>query len=421
LDVSAVNSSTSNSTSTATSGEVEFQFDQLSILPLRAPRRPNPPLSLRPTPAPAPAPHPQLPFGHVFASVYHMPTQDVELMHHYYNSTSLYARDVSKWPSWQNFVPQEGVKHPYVLESLLSFSALHIASLNKLSSPDRKDFYSQLAMRHQGKAYAAFCSQVRKIEPGNCDAVVMFSALAVLYEVCMMHLQDLKDGHVHVHVDMDADLDGGEQKGSGSGKENDAIDALLRLFMMLRNLVRMWSSCAHWIIQGNVARLLMKPGRIDTDARVADRLHTALAKLEITNQERTQNGADREIYSTILGTLITLSEIVVRFPDDWAPVMRWSIPLPERFIQLLKDKEPLALVILAHYCIIVHFSQKWWCMRGWSEMAFEAVVRRVGDGWWESLDWAVESMVFNRSFVKSVRDGSIYVIGGAVLYDEPLD
>jgi hypothetical protein len=58
------------------------------------------------------------------------------------------------------------------------------------------------------------------------------------------------------------------------------------------------------------------------------------------------------------------------------------------------------LVVLAHYCVIVHHSQKWWCMKGWSEKVFDAVVRTLHEDWQPNLDWAVQGMRSPNLFIK---------------------
>jgi hypothetical protein len=42
----------------------------------------------------------------------------------------------------------------------------------------------------------------------------------------------------------------------------------------------------------------------------------------------------------------------------------------------------------------VHHCQKLWCMEGWRQKVFHAIVRDLDDSWQPSLAWAIEGMSF---------------------------
>jgi hypothetical protein len=207
--------------------------------------------------------------------------------------------------------------------------------------------------------------------------MLMFTVFSLWCEVATLHLHEPK------------------QHDAG-----DIIDELLRMFALVRRIVSLWASCLHLIRQAEIAGLLLRPGRTDGDARVASHVYTALSTLEDLNESTTVDIGDKEVYKVVIKRLSQLAETVVTQPDDWSHVMRWGNVIPERFLQLLKAQEQLALVVLAHYCVIVHHSQKWWCMKGWSEKVFDAVVRTLHEDWQPNLDWAVQGMRSPNLFIK---------------------
>ena len=84
-------------------------------------------------------------------------------------------------------------------------------------------------------------------------------------------------------------------------------------------------------------------------------MYIALAKLERLNEVMTKVLSDKEIYSRIIKWLTQEAEDVLTYREDWMGTAHgWaeSLSLPERYLELLKEREPLMLVLLAHYCVI---------------------------------------------------------------------
>ena len=247
---------------------------------------------------------------------------------------------VKKWSHVKQFATHGSCK---------LFFTFPLCILHTFLCPSLGQAYSTRALNYQIEASLLFRTSVSEIDQHNCDAMVLFSGLSMFHEVCMLQLQDTTPTAL---------------------QDDDIIGELLRIFTLIRNLVRIWIPCFLCIMNGRITILLVKPGRADGDARVAEHVYLALSKLEVLNQIVITQINDKVAYSTVIRLLANISELVVTYPDGWSPIMRWAFHLPERYIQLLRNREQFAMVILAHYCVIVHHSQNWWCMLGWSEKVF---------------------------------------------------
>jgi len=57
---------------------------------------------------------------------------------------------------------------------------------------------------------------------------------------------------------------------------------------------------------------------------------------------------------------------VERFPSGINLVLMWAVMIPEEYIHLLQRHKPLALVISANFCFVLHHFRHVWWLNGWS-------------------------------------------------------
>lgn len=63
--------------------------------------------------------------------------------------------------------------------------------------------------------------------------------------------------------------------------------------------------------------------------------------------------------------------------------------MPREFFALVRIRKPEALVLLAHFCIVLDElnNDGVWYMRGWSRSLFDECVRYLDDHWARYLAW----------------------------------
>ena len=69
-------------------------------------------------------------------------------------------------------------------------------------------------------------------------------------------------------------------------------------------------------------------------------------------------------------------------------VFMWIFLLRERFFELVRERDSIALVILAHFCVVLHDLRKHWWISSWGYRVFDAVYKTVNQELRSSLSWA---------------------------------
>lgn len=71
----------------------------------------------------------------------------------------------------------------------------------------------------------------------------------------------------------------------------------------------------------------------------------------------------------------------------------WAIRAPEDYLDDLKAHRPLALVILAHYCVFLHWGRENWCIGSWGLQVLTEISNMVEPHWQPHISWAVEQVL----------------------------
>jgi len=113
--------------------------------------------------------------------------QDLGLMHHYSHSTSRsrLGTSVKFQHMWQENIPSEAAKHPFVMHGVLALSALHLACTQRQQAAK----YAYLCDKHQALALASYRQNLTHITD---DIATALFALAVILSVSSMARATLK-------------------------------------------------------------------------------------------------------------------------------------------------------------------------------------------------------------------------------------
>ena len=70
-------------------------------------------------------------------------------------------------------------------------------------------------------------------------------------------------------------------------------------------------------------------------------------------------------------------EMYATIVEEGLLVFLWAVMLPDSFVMKLKEKETLALVILAHYAVLLHgINEQWWA-EGCGSQLVEAICQML--------------------------------------------
>jgi len=292
---------------------------------------------------------------------------DLRLMHHFTSVTALdLANDQSPEAQavWQEHAVKLGFKHHFLLRGILAISAFHLGFLY----PDRKDEYAMIGSSHQSIGLAEFQATLPHVNSSNAHALFAFSCLIIV----LAFASTTKD------------------------KARDLNKEVLHWFYLLRGANIVLNMHSETIRCSFLKPVLDEMAHIENTAAYRFPHTEQITKLfRICNsKEQDQESAqayDLAIHS-LLSTFIQVSLLRDRGHGTVLATFVWPINLSPRFLDLLEEKQPEAVIILAHYCVLIYWSEspdanETWFIMGWSKYMLETIREIVPESWQEHLQW----------------------------------
>lgn len=259
---------------------------------------------------------------------------------------------------WQVTVPNEGLKHAYLMSSILAVSALHLAHTSTLNN----ESYRNAATQHQDIALRSFRPHLEEITADNCDALSASSVLTVIFGAALYVVPAV----------------------SGSARATP-LEAVLQVCELVRGVNVINNASERWIRTGILAPLWKRPPRDVVEELPQD----TSAALQAVQEWITTSLKDRETQSAYLIPLELLQRTfeITLFTRHPAVVFRWLVVVSRDFIGLLQKKDPLALVLLAHYGVALHELRQDWWSGNWGVDLVHYVHGILDDEWRLYVEW----------------------------------
>ncbi|PWY78125.1 C6 zinc finger domain protein [Aspergillus sclerotioniger CBS 115572] len=293
-------------------------------------------------------------WGDEFAAPQAVPSlniTDLELMMHWCNST---YKNVSRGENtdhiWRARAPEEALAHPFLMHGLLALSALHIAR----TRPDvrQRPTYLSTAVAHQTQALALFRELLSDINASNSKAMFAFASVVVYYTFGLPHSPESSDPWT-------------------------IVDDLVQIFTLARGVQQVLSEAVP-VIKSSEWGVVLQVGELDESH--LDDAQSALGRLhEANNACGAQDPAhDTAVYQHAIELLADMFAVARGGLASASAACRWAIRQKPGFMDFLRERKPMALVVLAYHCIIFHHSRDVWYI--------EDRGRRVARALWEVLD-----------------------------------
>jgi len=267
---------------------------------------------------------------------------------------------------WRVAVPQLAMQHHFLMRGIFALSALHLTHLQ----PDRREELLIIAAEYQQTALRAYRSSLNNVDKENCNALFAFSALVVCYAF-------------------------GSPKSSEdlllTGKDN--TQAVPDWLHFLRGTYSLLSSSWEWIQNGAMAPLIEPIEGGSVAANGVDDEHLS-SLIQLLEPKATENVHDREKSMIYLAALQDLRIVFGKSHSSDSPAhcvrwasFGWPVRVSDDFIRLLNDREPKALVLLAHHCVLLKREQACWYLDGHAHRllsTIEATLAPEMRGW---IEW----------------------------------
>ncbi|EXL72614.1 hypothetical protein FOPG_11868 [Fusarium oxysporum f. sp. conglutinans race 2 54008] len=291
---------------------------------------------------------------------------DLELMHQYSTSTYLTLPRADELRQiWQIELPKLSLSHVYLLHQVLSVSAFHLASLH----PDRPD-YAICASQHQNKAIAGLRSAVACITEESCVEIFLSSSL--------------------LGIGAFAGL------GAHNAGQQPRIDDLLDVFVLIRGMSDILNRYEPLLKESRIGHLFVK-GSQSGSTPLLDATLTQLRQIVIPDGfEDTATAICQE--SIASGIIWIENHIGATATPDERIAMTWCLSVSSGFLDLIRQRHPVALCVLAHYCVILdRVGKSQWFMRNWGKPVLQDIRNEMEPRWSSMLQWCLAAVECERN------------------------
>ena len=287
---------------------------------------------------------------------------DLNIFRHYatYTSASLSDRD-SVQRTWRVAVTKEALPHDFLMHALLSFASAHLAQI----CPAQRQMYSKSAVTHRNIALQSCIPHLRKVTPTNCHALFVFSSVIAISTFSLPNPPSIL-------------LD-------------SPIDNIVTFIVLIRGVNTVLQSGLDWIKAGSLEALLQTE-RVDWRQKIGPlpmSLRDATLKLRAWNDRHTVEPR-WELYAKTIQNLESFYGAFSIVTSDRSLVFIWCATVPGEFAARLRERDPMALVILAHWAVLLHsVSAQWWAgERG--KLLVEAIYQELDDEWKAAVQWSMD-------------------------------
>lgn len=284
--------------------------------------------------------------------------EELELLHHF--STVTYAtmaiRDDLR-RMWQIDVPKMALKQSFLMHSIFSVTALHIAS----SSAENQALYTGRAIHHYSIALEEYSNKLKGITKENNCSLIICASLTVVFALSLA-------------------------MSSPTQEPMQPIEELLGIFTLLRGLPLVLGETWSLVQQSEIAPLFVGINSADSIV-LSDEVTNAIQLLEDQIERMAPSDADRDIYVRATQGVKDCFKLVSLKNIDNGMALSWPVSLSPEYTALLSSRQDIALVILAHYAVILNEIRDTWWAKGWGSKLIQEVNQVVSDEWKSLVAW----------------------------------
>ena len=269
--------------------------------------------------------------------------------------------------------PSLAFSSDYLMHGILSIAALHLAYLN----PGQKGKYEYLFAQHQHVALGPFRKAISIITSENCDQVFAFSMLMIIAQFAPSRSSDAMSPCADVSL----------CKGPANWIE------------CLRGCGSIYRQAASHINSGPFGDLFAQGIRLhilvegvtqlsqNEDDESLEYLSRHLLNLQCIKDSTTV--AEMEAYTESISLLRKLLAVSSAASDSLCCRILssyWPVRISDTFIRMLHEERPPALIITAHYCLLLKRCHSCWYMEHRAYDLFKHVEQSLADKWTPYLE-----------------------------------
>ena len=240
----------------------------------------------------------------------------------------------------------------------MAITALHLSRVG----PGESESNLLLAAYHHGLALPLIRSELESINEHNCHAVYACGHLVTKYAFASSTSLD-----VHVFS-------------AGAGEVSEFLP-------LVRGAFAVASHCQDWLLAGPLGPSMERPLDENPDFALNPEDDLLAHLLPILRASGNKEG---EVCCEALNVLRNLLAMAAT-PDQTIAVktlvLSWPAEIPEGYLILVGERKAEALVVLAHYCIMLNMIDSLWFMRGSAARLMEQCRSELSEEWHPHIEW----------------------------------
>lgn len=241
-----------------------------------------------------------------------------------------------------------GFENPFVLHLMFAFTALHLAH----SRPNRREQYVATANHHYERALILVTPEIANLNPSNCDAVLV--AVQMICFICWGRGPQP-----------------GEYLAFGTGKKSDWLMMFRGIRTTLGGITREKFVKTHEPGTRRKQRPLPVQEVPEGYEKQLDELreHVSFFSEDTLEYQEDIEAVDilREMYDNRYQGI----------DAEYHVTFGWLFRMTDSFLERLQQRDPIPMIIYAHFVVLMRALEQFWYMQGWTH--------HVMGGVWESL------------------------------------
>ncbi|KAL4886102.1 hypothetical protein BJY04DRAFT_213638 [Aspergillus karnatakaensis] len=246
---------------------------------------------------------------------------------------------------------------PYFVNELLAFSALHLSVLQ----PHRKEHFQYHAARLQTHALSIFQETSPEVSKETCVQLFLFTSILGVHMLC--------DTLIYREGDLDHFL--------------GRFSHYIHVHQGVRTVV-----FSAWpLLHDSPVKLAFE---ISPLYQFDGHFGPGCGKLSALVQAANLGTELTQTYQQAIEKLQTCTNLSNAPLENYAPVnglISWPLMVSLEFSGYLQEKRPEALVIFAHYAVLLYQHQDSWLFADFGRFIIDQVTRYLGVEWEEWLSW----------------------------------
>lgn len=296
------------------------------------------------------------------------------LLHHLENlamqpGNSDFLPDGQEAIDWLNNIFRWAMSSSYLMDEMLAVSALHLSTLAS-DEIERKKYLYQAA-RLETRALSTFNALRPAVGPDNCIPIFIFS------------------GTLSIHTLFDAS--------SLHHDYTQFLDKIIQFLSLHHGLRTITQKSWHIISQTELRHLVnIMPDEDPGESANSQTTGTELGFLPqlLAESSDSMGSSAASVCQDAVEKLqwIMRQRQKVRKTLHAHLVTAWPVLVQLEFLQMLRQRRPEALVVLAHWAVSIHLQRDFWVFGGSGRVLIESTSKYLGSYWDNWMAWPMAQL-----------------------------